>query len=146
VGVISRDGLTGPLRTGIPAATPPPGAPFHEIVLSAERVSRIPRIANGPGGCMDGPCVSRHHRPSQEGRNNQRRANKSEFHHGLLPFAVVTRLVFATPNTSSARANNAFRFLFQFASQPAQIAVMAPQTQVATAGISHPSGVVSNPG
>ena len=83
VGVISRDGLTGPLRTGIPAAAPPPGAPFHEIVLSAERVSRIPRIANGPAGCMDGPGVSRHHRPSQDGRNNQRRANKSEFHHRL---------------------------------------------------------------
>jgi hypothetical protein len=95
---------------------------------------------------MDGPGVSRHHRPSQDGRNNQRRANKSEFHHGLLPFAVVTLLVFATPDTSSARANNAFGLLFQFASQPAQIAVMAPQTQVATAGISHPSGVVSNPG
>ena len=137
VGVNGRDRLTRPLRTGIPAASPPPGAPFHEIVRPAERVSRVPGIANG--GCMDGPCVPRHRRRSQQGRNNQRRANKSEFHHhGLLPLCRVTRLVFATPDKFGARANNAIQFLFQFAAQPAQIAVMAAQTQVGAAGFSFP--------
>jgi hypothetical protein len=87
---------------------------------------------------MDGPCAPRHRRRSQQGRNNQRRANKSEFLHGLLPLCRVTRLVFATPDRFSARANNAIRFLFQFAAQPAQIAVMAAQTQAGAAGFSFP--------
>jgi len=80
---------------------------------------------------MDGPCVLRHRRRSQQGRNNQCCANKSEFHHGLLPFAVSRVLIFATPDTFGARANNAIRFLFQFAAQLAQIAVMTMQTQIA---------------
>jgi hypothetical protein len=136
VGVKWRDRLTRPLRTGIPAASPPPRAPFHEIGRPAERVSRVPGIANG--GCMDGPRVPRHRRRCQQRRNNQRRANKSEFHHGLLPLCRVTRLVFATPDRFGARANYAIRFLFQFAAQPAQIAVMAAQTQVGAAGFSFP--------
>ena len=134
-GVIRRDRLTGPLRAGIPAASPAPGAPLHEIVLPAVWVSGVPGIANGG---VDGPCVPRGHRRCQQGRNNQRSANKSEFHHGLLPLCRVTRLVFATPDTFGTGANNAIRFLFQFAAQPAQIAVMAAQTQIVAAGISHP--------
>ena len=136
VGVKSRKRLTGPLRTSIPAASTPPGAPFHEIGRPAERISRVPGIANG--GCVDDPCVPRHHRRCQQRRNNQRRANKSEFHHGLLSLCRVTRLVFATPARFGARTNNAIQSLFQFAAQPAQIAVIATPTQVAAAGISHP--------
>jgi hypothetical protein len=136
--VKSRDRLTRPLRTGIPAASTPPGAPFHEIGRPAERVSWVPGIANG--GCMDDPCVPRHRRRSQQRRNNQRSANKSEFHHGFLPFAVSRVLFSQRPTHSAPCANNAIRFLFQFAAQPAQIAVMATQAQIAAAGISHPCG------
>jgi len=57
---------------------------------------------------------------------------------GFSPLCRVTRLVFATPDTFGARANNAIRVLFQFVAQPAQIAMMATQTQVGAAGFSFP--------
>jgi len=101
VGVISRDRLTGPLRAGIPAASPAPGAPLHEIVLPAVWVSGVPGIANGG---MDGPCVPRGRRPYQQSRNNQRSANKSEFHHGLLPPFAVSRVLSSQRPTHSAPA------------------------------------------
>jgi len=85
------NGLAGVFVTIVPAAHPSPIAPFQELVFLAERISRVPGIANGRGGWMAGLCFLRHHRSRKQRRNNQRGAKKPEFRHATLLLVPVTQ-------------------------------------------------------